>query len=152
MEDGRLYIAGICTPHPEQIASGKSHRSGAARLVEPEIACKKEGVEDGQVRQVVWSSLDHVRRMQQHEVHEWLTTHIKEAALPSALAAPSCIPPGSSRKYGSSEREAFVGLGELDGHDLAELCLLGRSVRRSLGSRAHMRALCFCVWVWVGAL
>ena len=71
-------------------------------------------------RHVSRSSLDHVRVMHKHQVKSWLNSNIKEAATPSA--APT------SGAAGSSSADVFVGLEELDGQDIAELCLLGRCV------------------------
>ena len=76
------------------------------------------------------SSLDHVRVMHKHQVKSWLNSNIKEAATPSA--APT------SGAAGSASAHVFVGLEELDGQDIAELCLLGRSPSLSLSKYIYI--------------
>jgi hypothetical protein len=97
-------------------------------------------------RRCALSFRQHVRTMQQQDVKEWLASNLKEcittpagtntaeataaaqAAAPSALCA-AC--PSSAPSCAAESRDGdIVALSELDGDDLAELCLLGRSVIR----------------------
>jgi len=102
----------------------------------------------------IWSSLQHIREMSQAQVRQWLDRHLQVASVAScsssstaaaAAAATSTSSSSSSSSFSSSSSSFFsssrpalnaaasedevddiVALSELDGMDVAELCLLGR--------------------------
>lgn len=95
--------------------------------------------------------------MRQQDVKEWLESNLKEcittpawsnmaeateAAEAAGTSAPGAARPCSASSCAAESRDGeIVALSELDGDDVAELCLLGRSVICP-GSRAFLVTHC----------